>query len=339
MKKVILESHVPYTGDVLGRVAEVVVLPPEEITQSTVSDADALIVRTRTRCDEALLGHSKVSFVGTATIGTDHFDLPWLAAHGIEAVNAPGCNAPAVAQYVLASILTYIPDPKGLTVGVVGVGHVGSIVDDWCRSLGMNTLLCDPPRAAAEGSEKFTSMQEIAEKADIITFHTPYYRPGHPYATHHLADDAFFALLKRKPMVINAARGPVVDNEALLRAMDAGRVSRTVIDCWEGEPRINLTLLHRVDIATPHIAGYSVEGKKRAAQTVVNALMRHFGCDLRLDNNVAAGAVANPHPEAISSSYDPLTDTAAMRRAFAADPSAATFERLRNTYPLRAEVQ
>lgn len=228
-------------------------------------------MRTYNRCNEALLKGSRVSFVGTATIGTDHLDLDWLAANGIEAVNAPGCNAPAVAQWVLASILTMIPDPSGLTVGIVGVGHVGSIVDAWCRRLGMKTLLCDPPRAEREsektdknGAEvpRFVTLDEIADRADIITFHTPHTREPHPHATHHLADARFFGRLKRKPMILNAARGPIIDTPALIDAIDRGLTGPCAIDCWEGEPAaISRPLLDRADIGTFHIAGYSVEGR------------------------------------------------------------------------------
>ena len=220
MKKILIDAFVPYIGDIFDGVARTEVIQPEDFTPEAVADADALIVRTRTRCDAPLLEGSAVTFVGTATIGTDHFNLPWLASRGIEAVNAPGCNAPAVAQYVLASIYALVPEPEGLTVGVVGVGHVGRIVARWCEALGMNVLCCDPPRAEAEGPAGFVALDEIARRADIITFHTPHTKAPAPYPSHHLADEAFFASLQRTPLIINAARGPVVDNAALLRAMD-----------------------------------------------------------------------------------------------------------------------
>lgn len=347
MKKILIDAFVPYVGDIFDGVGEAVFLSPDEFTPQAVAGADALIVRTRTRCAAPLLEGSHVSFVGTATIGTDHLDLPWLAAHGIEAVNAPGCNAPAVAQYVLASIYTLIPEPEGLTVAVVGVGHVGSVVADWCRKLGMEVLLCDPPRAEKEGPEGFVTLEEVAARADIITFHTPLTRTPAPHPTYHLADAAFFRSLARKPLVINSARGPVFDTAALLEAMDAARVRGCVIDCWEGEPAISPELLARADIATPHIAGYSRQGKMRATQTVVNALLRHFGSSKVMDLGVTPGAAPNPTKQAILASYDPRTDMAAMRAAalpaapasipYPVLPSAA-FERLRNLYPLRDEV-
>lgn len=356
MKKILIDAFVPYVGDIFDGVGEAVFLSPDEFTPQAVAAADALIVRTRTRCAAPLLEGSHVSFVGTATIGTDHLDLPWLSAHGIEAVNAPGCNAPAVAQYVLASIYTLIPEPEGITVAVVGVGHVGSVVADWCRKLGMEVLLCDPPRAEKEGPEGFVTLEEVAARADIITFHTPLTRTPAPHPTYHLADAAFFRSLARKPLVINSARGPVFDTAALLEAMDAARVHGCVIDCWEGEPAISPELLARADIATPHIAGYSRQGKMRATQTVVNALLRHFGSSKVMDLGVTPGAAPNPTKQAILASYDPRTDMAAMRAAaLPADSSqpipacaqASTpypvlpppaFERLRNLYPLRDEV-
>lgn len=359
VKTIIIESHIPFVGDAFEGVAQTRILPSEEITPESVRDADALLVRTYNRCDKALLDGSRVSFVGTATIGTDHLDLDWLAANGIETVNAPGCNAPAVAQWVLASILTIYPEPEGMTVGIVGVGHVGTIVDAWCRRLGMKTLLCDPPRAEKEcgaprnttdckpanpacgaseaSAPSFVTLDEIAAHADIITFHTPHTRVPHPHATHHLADARFFSLLKRKPMILNAARGPVIDTPALIDAIDRGLVGHCAIDCWEGEPAsISRELLDRADIGTFHIAGYSTEGKQRATQAVVNAALCHFGSDRRIDLGVPDGASVPVTKQAILDSYNPLDDTATLRAAI--ENGTPGFATLRNTYPLRHET-
>lgn len=332
---VVAESHIPYL-EPLGRVEGVELrrLHPDDITPAAVADADALIVRTRTRCDASLLEGSKVKLVGTATIGTDHIDAAWCRAHGIDTVSAPGCNAPAVAQYVFASIAALIgsADPKSLTIGVVGVGHVGSIVERWTRGLGMTVLPCDPPRQRAEGGKKWVSLAEIAERADIITFHTPLTREGKD-ATYHLADDSFFESLRRKPIVINAARGAVADTEAWLRAIDAGLCGRAVVDCWEGEPAIDLRLLEAAAIATPHIAGYSDAGKMRASQAMADAVCSQFG--LPHVDLCPAGVPAVPETITLAqaaASYDPTTDTAALRAA----PTA--FEALRNHYALRPEI-
>lgn len=331
-KKVIIESHIPEVPQWLSEEFEVVRLDPELITPGSVAGADALVVRTRTKCDASLLEGSGVEFVATATIGTDHIDLGYCRSHGIEVASAPGCNAPAVAQYVLASLLRVFPGGlRGLTVGVVGVGHVGSIVAEWSRQLGMAVLECDPPRAEAEGRGTFVPIDEIARRADIVTFHVPHTRTG-AFATHHLADGQFFKRVARHPVIVNSARGPVVDNAALVRAIDMGDVSAAVIDCWEGEPQISPELLARAVVATPHIAGYSLNGKIRATAMSVNALCRHFGIDRRMETDVPAGAAMSVTAESITASYDPMADTKALKT----DPSA--FEMLRNNYCLRPEV-
>lgn len=331
--RIIVESNIPFVRGVLEPHASVSYLAPAEITPEAMRRADALITRTRTRCDASLLEGSPCRIIASATIGLDHVDLDYCSARGLRVVNAPGCNAPAVAQYVMAAVLAAYPesDLRSLTLGIVGVGHVGTIVDRWARSLGMSTLFCDPPRARVEGPEGFVGLDEVARRADIITFHTPYARSGAD-ATLHLASHEFFAGLRRSPMIINSARGPIVDNAALLEAIEAGQVSRAVIDCWENEPRISLPLLEKAFIATPHIAGYSRQGKIRATAMAVAAVSREFGFP------PLAPAVPLPPdapdvvtPRAITSTYNPASDTEALR----ARPSA--FEDLRNHYNLREE--
>ncbi len=346
MKKIVIESHIPYVGDAFGGVAEVLFLPPEEIVAAAVRDADALIVRTRTRCDAALLGGSRVRFVATATIGTDHIDLGYCRDNGIEVVSAPGCNAPAVAQYVWASLLRLRPgDWRSLTLGIVGLGNVGSIVADWARRLGVRVLACDPPRCRRDGGwnpelplkpgdSSFVTLDEVAAQADVITFHTPHTRIGSD-ATHHLAGEAFFASLQRKPVVINAARGPIFDTEAVLRAVRAKSVSGCVIDCWEGEPAISGELLRAADIATPHIAGYSIEGKRRATAATVSAALRFFGApDAGVESVPQVSPGTEITPDAIVASYDPFEDSAILKSGF----TPSRFEALRNSYRLRHEV-
>ncbi len=338
--KVIIDKYIPYLDGVLEPYAEVVYAAPVDITAETVRDADALLVRTRTRIDAGLLQDSRCRFVATATIGMDHFDLPWCHATGIEAVNAPGCNAPAVAQYVLASIARLIDrDPSQLTLAIVGVGHVGSIVERWARGMGFRVMLVDPPRAEAEGSDGWSTLADAAREADIITFHTPLVKDG-PHLTFHLADEAFFRSLKRKPIVINSSRGPVVDNQAWLQAISEGLVGHSVIDVWEGEPHINHELMNAADIATPHIAGYSMDGKIRASEMALNALTHRFGLpDLHPDVRPACSVPDTVSLRAVADSYDPMADTSAMREAINnADDPAATFEHLRDSYPLRPEV-
>lgn len=333
--KIVIEKNIPFIRGVLDGMAEVTYLSPSEITRDALMDADALITRTRTRCDEALLHGTRCRFIASATIGLDHVDLDYCRKAGITVANAPGCNAPAVAQYVLASLLTvWKGDLAGKTLGIVGVGHVGSIVDDWARQLGMRTLLCDPPRAEAEGAEGFCGLDDIALEADAVTFHTPFTRSGQPYATQHLCDARFLSLLKRRPVIINSARGPIADNAALLQSLRDGQISAAVIDCWEGEPDIDAGLLEAAAVATPHIAGYSREGKVRATRMAVSALCRHFGlAEPPMDElSVPQGAARHVTADAIRASYNPLDDTRRLKE------HPGCFEDLRNNYDLRAEV-
>lgn len=328
--KIIVEANVPYFKGLFDEVAEISYLPANEITGDTLRDADALVTRTRTRCDSSLLAGSRCSIVASATIGLDHVDIPWCEANGIEVCNAPGCNAPAVAQYVFASLLTLRNDLKGTTLGVVGVGHVGSIIADWGAQLGMRVLLNDPPRAAAEGGGGFVSLDTIAAEADFITFHTPLTKVGE-FPTFHLCDSAFVSTLRRKPVIINSARGPVTDTAALLAGFSSGKIGALVMDCWEDEPMIDRGLLDAAAIATPHIAGYSMQGKMRATQMAAEAIARHFNLTMPqippmpyLPSSVTA--------DEIRASYNPLCDTARLKSA------PEEFERLRNTYDLRNEV-
>lgn len=340
--KVVIDRYISFIEGVIEPYAETVYATPAQITPELVSDADALLVRTRTRVDATLLGASRCRFVATATIGMDHFDLPWCEQNGITAVNAPGCNAPAVAQYVMASVCRLFPDSlTGLTMAVVGVGNVGRLVEKWARGLGMNVMRVDPPRQEAEGGNDWHTLTDAARNADIITFHTPLTKAGaHP--TFHLADKRFFESLRRKPIVINSSRGPVVDNAVWLQAITDGVTAANVIDVWEGEPLVDLTLMNRATISTPHIAGYSLDGKIRATQMVLDSFSNHFGLP-RLKATGRA-AVAVPQKVTVSNvlrSYNPYTDTELMRNTLnRVNPNEIkeTFERLRDFYELRAEI-
>ena len=256
--KVIVDHKIPYIEEAIRRVAdEVVFLPGHAFTPEVVKDADALIVRTRTLCNRALLQGSKVKFIATATIGFDHIDTAYCEEAGITWTNCPGCNAGSVEQYV-HSVLLLLKRKKGVdlknaTLGVVGVGHVGSRVARMAEELGMKVLLNDPPRAD-RGEEGFVSLDVLADECDIITFHTPLHREG-IYRTYHLADEDFFFRLKRTPYIINSSRGEVVDTASLLAALAAGRVKDAIIDTWEYEPCISRELMEVAYIATPHIAG------------------------------------------------------------------------------------
>lgn len=330
---IIIEKNIPFIHGLLDDAADVRYLSAGEITADAMRQADALITRTRTRCDAALLDGSRCSLIASATIGLDHVDRDYCEKAGIEVRNAPGCNAPAVAQYVLASIISvYGTNLEGLTIGIVGVGHVGSIVENWALQTGMKVLRCDPPRARAEGADGFVTIDEVAERADIITFHTPYTRSGED-ATHHLFNSRLAAKLRRRPMIINSARGPITDTTALKQALADGSVSHAVIDCWEGEPCIDPELLQSASIATPHIAGYSRQGKIRATAMAVKAVADHFSLPVpHMEQSVRPGAAEHVTAEKIKASYDPMTDTEALRL------HPENFEALRNHYDLREEV-
>ncbi len=332
--KVIIENNIPFAKGLLDEYADVSYLSPRDITREAMASADALITRTRTRCDASLLEGSRCSIIASATIGLDHVDMDYCRNRGIKVVNAPGCNAPAVAQYVFASVFSVLGrDISDIVLGVVGVGHVGSIVERWGRLLGMEVLLCDPPRAYAEGGNGFVSLDEIARRADVITFHIPYTTRGE-YATRHICDSRFLHTLSRRPVIINSSRGAVADTAALLQAHEEGIVGNLVIDCWENEPDIDRRLLEVAAVATPHIAGYSREGKVRATTMAVSAVARHFGLPQPvMPESVPSGAADRVSVETIMASYDPLVDTEVLRR----DPQL--FEWLRNNYNLRGEVR
>lgn len=334
--KIIVEKNIPYIKGVLEKYAEVQYLPYQEITPQAVKDADVLLVRTRTRCDEALLDGSRCRFVGTATIGTDHIDMNYCRNRGIEVKNAPGCNAPAVAQYVLSSIghwmkKEYIFNTEGLTLGVVGVGHVGSIVARWAKKLGFKVLLCDPPLRRMTGSADYVPLSKLMQSADIITFHTPLTHTGVD-ATYHLAGHSFITALQNCRLLINSARGAIVDNDALVECMGDSSIKDVVIDCWEDEPFLNTKLLEKAFVATPHIAGYSSQGKLRATSMLLEALAENFGWELDIPQaDTPLKGAEDVTLESIMASYNPLFDTSALKS------SPTSFENLRNTYNFRSE--
>lgn len=345
MVKIVADDRIPFLRGVLEPFAEVVYLPGDAIDPAAVRDADALLVRTRTRCDAALLAASRVKLAVTATIGCDHFNIPELDHLGIAHFNAPGCNAASVAQY-LAAVLTAARRPlAGKTLGIVGAGEVGRRAAAVGKAFGMRVLLSDPPRARREGEAGFSDLKTIAREADFISFHTPLTRTGCD-PTFHLANDAFFEECRRRPYLINAARGGVVDEAALQKAMNAGLLSGAALDTWENEPVPAPETLGIVQWATPHIAGYSADGKANGTTQTVRTVARFFHFSRLLEwrtppPDVPGDGViclsANESPEeqlyhAVHTAYPLARDDAALRR----DPSA--FEALRGDYPLRREL-
>ena len=289
--KIICDDKIPFLKGALEPYARVVYLPGQEISAEVVMGADAMIIRTRTICDRALLEGSSVKIVATATIGYDHIDTAWCESRGIVWKNAPGCNSSSVQQYI-ASVLCVLAERfnlhfKDLTLGVVGVGHVGSKVAEAARALGMKVLLCDPPRAREEGPEGFVDLNEIVSSTDIITLHVPLSHEGLD-ATWHMFDSERISSLRPNQILINSSRGSVVDTLALKNALKARRIKAAVLDVWENEPYIDLDLLNLLTIATPHIAGYSADGKANGTAASVQAVAACLGTKVVLRSNINA---------------------------------------------------
>ena len=337
--KIVIDDKIPYIKETISKLTNrAVYIPGNMIGNDDIRDADALIIRTRTHCDAQLLKGSNVKFVATATIGYDHIDTTFMEQAGIKWINCPGCNASSVAQYIDA-VLTLIKTEKHIdiqkqTIGIVGCGHVGRKVVEVARRKGMNILVCDPPRSDAEGKKGFVSMEQIAKEADIITFHVPLTKEGR-YPTYHLANETLFDNLSKRPIIINSSRGAVVDNEALLYAINYNKVKDAVIDTWENEPNINKELLKRVWIGTPHIAGYSADGKTNADNMVISALCEFFSlpkqpaiCPPEIPN---ADLCPKNEDERTLFFYNPIPESNKLKL----EPEK--FEWFRNNYPLRRE--
>lgn len=344
--KIVVDDKIPFIREAISQIStDVIYKPGIAISPDDIHDADALIIRTRTRCDEALLKGSKVSFIATATIGYDHLDIEYLKRTHITWTNCPGCNANSVGQYI-HSCLLLLEKEKGYdlsktTVGLVGVGHVGHAVIEAIRPLGVQILLNDPPqkealRKAGKPHEFFLKMEELQEKCDIISFHTPLITKG-PYPTFHLANKIFFNALKKQPIIINTSRGAVVDNMDVLQALKDGIIRDAIIDTWENEPNINQELLNLIYIGTPHIAGYSADGKANATRMALTALCNHFHLPVTFQIRVPQ----LPEEELPESNlteteralvlYNPHTDSLKLKS------HPTMFEELRGNYPLRRE--
>ena len=274
--KVVADTNIPFLKGVLEPYAEVEYLDGRSIGREALVDADALIIRTRTRCNEETLSGTRVKMISSATIGMDHIDIPWCKAHGIEVQNAEGCNAGGVADYVF-SALYGVASRRAIkldeaVIGIIGVGNVGKKVEYMARTLGFKVLLNDPPRAAKEGPEGFVSLEELLEKATVVTLHVPL-----DETTRGMAGEDFFSRMQPGSIFINASRGEVVDEGALIHARP--KLGALVLDTWCNEPNVNPNLIELCDIATPHIAGYSYQGKQNGTAMAVQALARHFGIE------------------------------------------------------------
>ncbi|MDR2920611.1 MAG: 4-phosphoerythronate dehydrogenase [Tannerella sp.] len=283
--KIITDDKIPFLKGIMEPYADIVYLPGAKTTATDVKDADAIFTRTRTKCNEALLKGSNVKLIATATIGFDHIDTDYCDAAGIKWVNAPGCNSWSVQQYITAVIVTLAKERSftlsDTTLGVIGVGNVGSKVAHAAEALGMRVLLNDPPRAEQEGYDAFTPLETLLAESDIVTCHTPLTKEG-PYPTYHLSSTDFFNRMKPGAIYMNSARGPVTDSQALKQALE-NKISDFILDVWEGEPAIDPILLEKAFISTPHIAGYSSDGKANGTAVCVHEFCKFFGLDVLHD--------------------------------------------------------
>lgn len=346
--KIVADDKIPFLKGALEPHAEIIYMPGKKITREILMESDALLIRTRTKCTESLLNGTSVRFIGTATIGFDHIDTQYCNRNSIVWTNAPGCNSSSVQQYIAAALFKISSEHnfslKDKTLGIVGVGNVGSKVEKFARTLGMNVLLNDPPRARMEGKKNFRSLKTVLSESDIITVHVPLNVVGEDM-TYHLFNEGTLKKLKKGAWFINSSRGEVTNTNALKKILDSGRLSGAVIDVWENEPDIDYDLMNKVFIATPHIAGYSTDGKANGTAMVVNSLSKHFNlpptkwypenvplpvppcitidCNGKSEEKVIA--------EAVLKTYSISEDNDRLRH------SPSDFEKLRGDYPLRRE--
>ncbi|MBD2809579.1 4-phosphoerythronate dehydrogenase PdxB [Xenorhabdus sp. Vera] len=347
--KILVDENMPYAEQLFQQLGEVQAIPGRPVPAEVLEHADAFMVRSVTKVNESLLQGSSVRFVGTATAGMDHVDQQWLSQAGIGFSAAPGCNAIAVVEYVFSALVLLAEQDqfqlKDKTVGIVGVGNVGGRLADRLTALGVKTLLCDPPRADRGDEGEFWPLEKLVKEADILTFHTPLNQSG-AYQTYHLADAELLSALPDNRILINASRGEVVDNQALLSLLQSGKKLRVVLDVWEPEPNLSLPLLALVDIGTPHIAGYTLEGKARGTTQVFEAYSEFLGqprqaelVDLLPEPDFSQITLQGEVTQSVLKRlmhlvYDVRRDDAPLRQV--ADQEGA-FDQLRKHYPERRE--
>lgn len=355
--QILADENIPLVEAFFGHLGDIRRLPGRQIRRADVGAADVLLVRSVTQVGPELLEGSRVRFVGTCTIGTDHLDLAWLEQAGIHWQNAPGCNARGVVDYILGCLLA-LAEVTGVALpqrcyGIVGVGQVGSRLAQVLQGLGWSVLLCDPPRQAREGGD-FLALDELLERCDVISLHTPLTHSG-AWRTQHLLDAKRLARLRPGAWLLNASRGPVVDNRALAEVLAWRSDLEVALDVWEHEPTVDVTLAARCRIATPHIAGYSLDGKMRGTAMIYRALCRFLGYAeahqlstllpppalqrLSFSREVTAELLLQTLCRAV---YDPRRDDADLRRMLSCQPDGqarqAGFDLLRKQYPVRREI-
>ncbi|HEJ9692611.1 4-phosphoerythronate dehydrogenase PdxB [Proteus mirabilis] len=347
--KILVDENMPYAQQLFCQLGEVKAVPGRPLSIEELDDTDALMVRSITKVNASLLAGKPVKFVGTATAGFDHVDTAWLEQQKIAFSSAPGCNAIAVVEYVFSALMVFA-EQEGFqltdkTVGIVGVGNVGGRLAKRLRALGVNVLLCDPPRADRGDDEQFHSLETLLKQADILTFHTPLNKSGR-YNSYHLINESNLDILPEGRILINASRGEVIDNAALLSALNQGKKLRVVLDVWEPEPDLSLELLNKVDIATPHIAGYTLEGKARGTTQVYEAYCDFIGQPQHVELStllpkplistisVQGELTQTLLKQLIHLVYDVRRDDAPLRKVAGIK---GEFDKLRKFYPVRRE--
>ena len=348
MIKVIADEKIPFLKGVLEPYSLVKYLPGKHITTEEIKGADALLIRTRTRCTEEILKGTGVKFIGTATIGFDHIDTGYCESNNIKWVNAPGCNSSSVEQYIAAALLKISREfrfkLRDKTIGIVGAGNVGSKVARFCNLMGMRVLINDPPRARAEGGKGFTDLNTLLGESDIVTLHVPLSFAGEDM-TYHMIDEKTLKRLRRGAWLINTSRGEVAETHSLKKARTSGKLGGIVADVWENEPSIDTGLMQLSFIATPHIAGYSTDGKANGTSVVVNQLSACFGLPVKewypanlpspsdpvVNINCKGKEVEDIIREAVEHTYNISEDDLKLRF------SPSDFEKLRGDYPVRRE--
>jgi erythronate-4-phosphate dehydrogenase len=348
MIKIIADDKIPFLKGVLEPYSDITYLPGSMIGKDQVKEADALLIRTRTKCTENLLKGSRVSFIGTATIGFDHIDTRFCESKNIIWTNAPGCNSSSVQQYIAAALLKMAGDfqfrLRDKTIGIIGVGNVGAKVENVAKILGMNVLLNDPPRARNERDKLFVDLDTILKRSDIITIHVPLNIVGKD-KTYHLINDITIRKMRKSTWLLNTSRGEVAETSALKRALCAGKLGGVVLDVWENEPDIDRELLDKAFIATPHIAGYSTDGKANGTAMIINALSQVFNLNFK---NWYPEIIPQPHISEIAlnainkDTEDIMRDAVFHTYNIGEDDlklrfSPSDFEIQRGEYPVRRE--
>lgn len=354
--KIVADANIPFVKECFGSLGNVELCSGREMNADIVRDADCLLVRSVTKVGPELLEGSRVRFVGTATIGFDHIDMDYLQRKGVGFASAPGSNANSVAEYIIASLLNLAEDEgfelTGKSIGVIGVGNVGSKVVRKAEALGLKTVLNDPPLARQSDDEKYRPISEVMD-CDIVTVHTPLTYHGQD-KTFHLCDKQFFERLANSVVFLNTSRGAVVDTAAMKQAIAAGKISAAVLDVWESEPTIGKELLSMINVATPHIAGYSFDGKVAGMIMIYIAACEYFGVDVKYTaSDFLPGPVIEKielscqgHEQqtildAVAKVYDIMADDKKLRAGadLDADEFGPHFARLRKEYPVRREFQ